>query len=157
MRFAVLLVAAVLLSCTGSLTEEQRKKIKEEMANSKITRVTDVQITEAAFAEGRSLVDKLETLQKDSIRLDSMLTASDNSIQWISSPAQSGHPTQKLMVEAYFDTESTQLQDNVQKIRNDKGETDSLLYTKPVVSANKLKGVWSVWLSKKKIVQALSR
>jgi hypothetical protein len=65
------------------------------------------------------------------------------------------------MLEAYISTDMSQLQDNVQKIRKGNVETDSLLYTKPIVvdanGSKKLDGVWSIWLSQKKLVMGIKK
>ena len=161
MRYLNILIVFTIISCQGSLSEEQRNKIKEEMKNSRITRVTEVQITEAAFAKGRSLIEQLEKTDRDHVKIDSLAVAEQTPIRWLSPTMTKGHPTEIQMLEAYASTDVSQLQDNVQKIRSDNAETDSLLYTKPVVidvnGSKKLDGVWSIWLSRKKLVMGIKK
>jgi len=55
MKYCILFSALVWISCTGTLSDNQRKKIKEEMTNSEIKKVTESEITEAAFKYGRQI------------------------------------------------------------------------------------------------------
>ena len=161
MRYLVILIWILMMACQGSLSDEQRNKIKDEMKNSRISRVSEVQITEAAFAKGRLLVDELQKSGRDQLTIDSMIKAEAIPVRWLSPGVTSGHPTEIQMLEAYANTDLSQLQDNVQKIRNENTETDSLLYTKPIVTevngVNKLEGVWSIWLSRKKLVMGMKK
>lgn len=161
MRYLIVLIMIAIVSCQGSLSDEQRNKIKDEMKNSKISRVTDVQITEAAFAKGRWLVEALQKSGRDQLTMDSLTKTEETPIRWLSPTITSGHPTEIQMLEAYANTDLSQLQDNVQKIRNENADTDSLLYTKPIVTevdgVRKLEGVWSIWLSRKKLVVGMKK
>jgi hypothetical protein len=159
MKYLKFLIVFAIVSCQGSLSDEQRNKIKEEMKNSKITRVTEVQITEAAFEKGRALVDQLQKVDRDQVKIDSLAGAEQIPVRWLTPDITDGHPIEIQMLEAYSSTDVSQLQDNVQKIRNDNVETDSLLYTKPVVAEGlkKLDGVWSIWLSRKKLVMGMKK
>lgn len=150
------LVALLAASCTGSLTDEQRKKIKEEMQNSKISRVSEVQITEAAFERGRNLTTIVQKYPNPGAAIDSVSKAEEVSIRWLRTKAKASHPVEQSMVEAYENTPVSSLEDNVQKIRHGNQETDSLLYTLPVVQNDSLLGVWSVWLSKKKLILSIT-
>lgn len=150
------------MSCGGSLSDEQRKKIKEEMAASAIRKVTDAEITEAAFAQGRSIMKSIESLKGDSSKIDSLLQAENGKVKWIVPGTANAIDLEQQLIDAYIAAETGSLQDNVQKIHDTEGESDSLLYTKPVVKkqANgieKLEGVWNIWLSKKQLILSMDK
>lgn len=127
------LLVLLLAGCGGSLTDEQRKKIKEEMERGTIQKVSEVEIQEGALAIGRSItsklnansihrhsyVDSLERVYKVDILLlqpgDSMLLGIEQQI-----------------IEAYTaGSDSIELADNVQRTSK-----DTLLYTKPILKKN---------------------
>lgn len=132
------------------------------MASSKIKKITDAEITEAAFAQGRKIIKLIAALQGDSIKIDSLIRAENGKVKWIVPGAANAVDLEQQLIDAYIAAESGALQDNVQKIRNTKGESDSVLYTKPVVKkqsngTDKLEGVWNIWLSKKQLILSMDR
>lgn len=151
-----------LFSCGGSLSDEQRKKMHEKMEANKIVRVTDVEIMEAAFAEGRQTVLKLDSLSADSSALDSFLNEHDGRIHFLKPGQSESHILEKQLIDAYLNDPSGTFQDNVQELRNNQGDFDTLLYTKPVTKKladgrDQLVGVWNIWLPKKELVVDISR
>jgi hypothetical protein len=44
-----LIILLLITACSGTLTDEQRKKIKENMAHGEIKKVTESEITDATF------------------------------------------------------------------------------------------------------------
>ncbi len=161
MKYGPIIVCLFLVSCGGTLSDEQRKKIKEEMALSKIVRVTDAELTEAAFAKGRSIVSGLSTSQNNPVKADSIANASDGRIKMITDEASISNDLEKQVFEAYTGSESA-AQDNVQKVRLPDGtESDSLLYTKPIFgtdnASQKFTGMWRIWLSRKQLILEMSK
>jgi hypothetical protein len=162
MKHWIMITMLVLLGCSGSLSDEQRKRMHEQMDLHKIKRVTENEINEAAFSKGREIIKLLETFQGDSTRRDSLIKTEKGKIRWIVPGASNARELEQQLMDAYINAASGSLQDNVQKIRNAEGESDSLLYTKPVVSkmangADKLEGVWNIWLSKKQLILAMDK
>jgi hypothetical protein len=160
MRHTLFFTILLLSACGGSLSDEQKKKIREEMELSKIRKVSEADIMEAAFARGRLTVETLERLKGDSLRIDSVLKAEQGKIRWIVPGQSSIHETEQQLIDAYLSAETGGQQDNVQKIRNAQGESDSLLYSKPVITrlpdgTDRLEGVWNIWLSKKQIILSM--
>lgn len=152
----------ILLSCGGSLSDEQRKRMHEKMEANKIVRVTEVEILEAAFAEGRHTVLKLDSLAADSLALNSFLTQHEGRIHFLKPGQSESHVLEKQLIDAYLNDPSGRFQDNVQELRNNQGDFDTLLYTKPVTrkladGRDQLVGVWNIWLPKKELVIAISR
>jgi hypothetical protein len=162
MRYWIMAMAFAVIGCGGSLSDEQRKRMHEQMDLHKIKRVTENEINEAAFAKGREIVKRLETFQGDAGKIDSFIATSKERIRWIVPGAANARELEQQLLDAYINAESGSLQDNVQKLRNADGESDSLLYTKPVVSkmsngADKLEGVWNIWLSKKQLILSMNK
>jgi hypothetical protein len=152
----------LLLACEGKLTDEQRKKMREQMELHKIKRVTETEITEAAYAKGRALMAFLERHSRDSVKIDSFMTANEGRIRWIVPGNENARELERQLVDAYLADESGALQDNIQRVRRGMEPTDSILYTKPVITklpdgSERLDGVWNVWLSQKQLVLAMDK
>lgn len=114
-------------SCTGTLTDEQRKKIKENMAQGEIKKVTESEITDATYTWGRKLasaIEKKDRLLTNNTFLDSLAQAEGLEIISLQENQQGLRQVEKQILEAYA---SNMGGENVQKMG-----TDSLLYTKPV-------------------------
>lgn len=152
----------IIIACGGSLSDEQRKQMRENMEMNKIMKVTEVEITEAAFAEGRAIIKMVEHFRGDSAKLDSFLKVNEGRVRFIQPGKSNARLLEQQLVDAYIADESGSLQDNVQKVRNDDGDFDTLLYTKPVVKklvdgSEQLEGVWNIWLPKKELVLGIGK
>ena len=162
MKLILLILTLSLLSCGGSLSDEQRKEMREKMEMNKIVRVTEVEITEAAFSRGRQIVKTLENLNNDSAKLNSFLEMNKEWVRYVEPRKSGARQLEQQLMEAYLADKSAWHQDNVQKQRNDGGDFDSLLYTKPVVrelpdGGEQLEGVWSIWLPKKDLIMDIGK
>lgn len=151
--FGCLLLAfsIVAISCGGGLTDEQRKKIKEEMETNQIKKISEAEITEATMTNGRRLSEILKNISK----ADSLAEAENVKIKWLQSGQADVTEMEKQIIEAYLTQLSGGSMDNVQKIG-----TDSLLYTIPVIvkredGIDEVKGIWSIYFSRKQIVLGL--
>lgn len=161
MRYCAVIVALILGSCGGSLSDEQRQQMREQMELREIRRVTDTELTEAAFAHGREVIETIKGMKGDSVRIDSLIKA-DGRIKWIKPGTSTALALEQQLIDAYIAAETGSLQDNVQKMRNPEGDSDSILYTKPVVTklpdgAEKLEGVWNIWLSRKQLILSMDK
>lgn len=100
------------------------------MKQGQIKKVTDAQVSEAAFEFGRTIASAQEKKDKTLTNrtfLDSLARAFDVEIVSIQSNNASLRGVEKQLLEAY--TQSVPgTSDNIQKMG-----TDSLLYTKPIV------------------------
>lgn len=143
------------------MSDEQRKQMREQMEAHRIRKVTRVEITEAAFKKGRALIEQIDLLSADPARIDSLIKNNNGRIIWTSVNDTPAQPVARQLLDAYMNTEVTSLKDNVQLIRTQSEDSDSILYTKPVVdfadNAGTLKGVWNIWLSKKELVLAMKK
>ncbi len=152
-----LLAFVVLMGCGGTLSEEQRKKLKEGMELNTLKKVSDAQLTEAAFDMGRALAAVIEKSSiSDKRQMDSLQEAYKIRIL----PLQPGDSMlleiERQIVEAYT-AGSTQvtLNDNIQSLGS-----DSLLYTKPVMKqlsngAVEFSYALGIHLSRKQVVLSI--
>jgi len=127
-RFLFLLMT--LSSCGGTLTDDQRKKVKEDMELHELKKISDAEITETAFTLGRSFAEVIEKTPLDNT---SVIDSLQQNFHVKITPLQSSDSLlmeiEKQIVEAYITgSGKVQLTDNVQKLG-----TDSILYTKPVL------------------------
>lgn len=157
-KLFVIGLLALITACGGSMTDEQRKQMLEARKEQAIVRVTDVQITEAAFAKGRQVVQQIED-HGTNLRLDSLSAAWDVKVKWLVPGATDGLEIERQIIDAYINSVlmGEPMQDNVQRMG-----TDSLLYTKPVIETKadgsvEVKGTWNVRLSKKQLVMSLGK
>ena len=162
MRHAIFVFMFFLVSCGGTLSDEQRKKLREEMQMHEIKRVSEAEITEAAFAKGRTLMSRVEKLENDPAALDSLVRAEKIRLHFLVPGASDAMVLEQQLIEAYIAAESGQQHDNVQMVKNSEGSTDSVLYTKPVIvrqpdGSGRLKGVWNLWLSRKQLILAMDK
>ena len=132
MKYFILSIAITVFSCSGTLSEEQRKRIKESMEQGEIKKVSEAQITDAAFNYGRqvaAILEKLDSSLADNRLMDSLSVAFQ--VEIISLHPSNGNlrSVERQILEAYDEGNGTN--DNVQKMGN-----DSILYTKPVVHKN---------------------
>ena len=157
-----LLFFIILMSCGGTLTEEQRKRIKEEMETQKIQKVSEAEITEASFAKGRSIL-AVAMARPDSAPPDSVQMIEGKTVRYLTPSSGNLSDIERQLIEAYIEAEEAgNLADNVQNIRSADGASDSILYTKPVVvktqeGGEKLVAMWSVYLSKKELILSMKK
>lgn len=145
-----------LTACGGSLSDEQRKQMREGSENQAIIRVTEAEILDAAFVKGRGVMSRLSESNPDTSKVSTEETVK---IHWLAPGKEHGLEIEQQLIEAYLNSmlTGTPLQDNVQKI----GE-DSLLYTNPVVitradSSIEIKGTWNIWMSKRELILAMGK
>lgn len=144
-------VLLLVMGCGGGLTDEQRKKIKNEMETNQIKKVSEAEITEAAYEKGREIIN---LLSKNNLP-DSIAEANDVKIKWIEPGKGNQNEIEDQLIEAYLNNLTGEHTDNVQRLG-----ADSLLYTMPVVekqadNVEVVQGMWSVYLSRKQIVLGL--
>jgi hypothetical protein len=158
MRVCFCALSFLLAACGGSLSDEQRKKIKQDMEEHKIVRVTDAEITEQAFTQGREFVKAIIKANGNSSALDSLSAASHIKIKWLVPGASNALEIERQLVDAYLTSVvNGGMEDNIQRIG-----TDTLLYTKPVSEkmpdgSEVIKGIWSIHIPKKELILKMNR
>jgi hypothetical protein len=153
----IFIISCVLLTaCGGSLSDEQRRQMREASEQQTIMKVTEAEIMEAAFAKGRSVMTRLDQDNPDTanVSMEEIVR-----IHWLAPGKAHGLEIEQQLIEAYLNSmlTGTPLRDNVQKI----GE-DSLLYTNPVVitradSSIEIKGTWNIWMSKRELILSMGK
>lgn len=148
----------ILTACGGSLSDEQKRKIKEDMAHHKIVRVTDAEVTTGAFAYGRKIMKTISALNKKAIKLDSLGKSCQAKIVWVAPGEKNALAIEQQLIDAYLESLiNGGMQDNVQRLNS-----DSLLYTFPVTDkladgSETVKGMWSIRISKKDLILSMNK
>jgi hypothetical protein len=132
MKYLIFISFLFLTACGGSLSDDQRKRIKESMAEGQIRKVTDAELTEAAFAYGRLIISDLQQKDKgfsDPAAIDSIANVYGVKILLLQTGDSALMEIEKQIIEAYTSgSAGLDLPDNIQRFG-----TDSLLYTKPIM------------------------
>lgn len=157
MKYKMFLILLLASSCGGSLTTEQRKKIRESIEQGQIKKVSEAEISEAAFSLGISIADFL--IQKDPgltnrTRIDSVGERHQVKIVFLSA-ADSLSNIEKQIIEAYEEgVGHNPAVDNIQKIGN-----DSILFTRPIIKSvngiSAFEKALAIRMSKKQIVLSI--
>ena len=141
----------MLVGCGGSLTDEQRKQLKEGSEQQVIRKVSEAEILEEAFKKGRAIMEELENAH---VSQDSVAVNYAVAVHWLEPGSSDASEIETQLIEAYLNSMmlGEELKDNVQRIGN-----DSLLYTKAVVQelpdgVVEVKGTWNIRMSKKQLV-----
>jgi len=132
MKKFLVIILAVLTACGGTLTDEQRRKARENIEQGQLKRVTDSEITEASFALGRAITELIEKRDRDLTNrtfLDSLQNAFKVEIISMKPGDSTSRAVEQQIIEAYIaGTGKVELNDNIQKLGK-----DSVLYTKPIL------------------------
>lgn len=129
-----LLFAFVLASCSGSLNDEQRQRMKENMELNRIKKFSDSQIVEEAYRQGRLValvLEKRDPLMGNAMLIDSLETKFGVEIVAMQPNDSLLRAVEQKIIEAYMAGGATTLSDNIQK-----SGSDSLLYTKPLMTTH---------------------
>jgi hypothetical protein len=153
----------ILASCGGSLSDEQRKKVREDMAQHEIKKVTEPEITDAAMKLGKEIMSSVEKLKDNPAAIDSLERETKTTITWIVPGTATAGLVEQQLIEAYIAGAATgTIEDNLQKLRDNEGIVDSLLFTRPVVKdlpdgAVQVEGTWNIRISQKELILSMSR
>ena len=111
------------------MTDEQRKKMLEAKEQQAIVKISEAEIMTAALEYGRTVMALLPDTAISSV-IDSLEQAHKLKIHWLAPGATTSLALEQQLIDAYINSviEGTSLEDNIQIM-----ESDSLLYTKPVV------------------------
>lgn len=150
---------AGLISCGGSLSEEQRRQLREAQEQQAITKVSEAELLAAAFERGRALGAVLKHKTYVAAQLDSIGKAHNVMIRWLGLTELTALEIENQLIEAYLEAWSSghSLTDNVQRIGK-----DSILYTLPMSSYRQdsvlqIEGLWNIWMSTKQVVLGMEQ
>ena len=148
------LMIGFLIGCGGSLTEEQRKQMKEASEQQVIKKVSEADLLTEAINKGREIMSQLNNkmLAEDSIEAKYKVK-----VVWLKPGAANATEIESQLIDAYLNSllMGEELTDNIQQLG-----TDSLLYTKPIVEelengSVEVKGTWNIRMSKKQLILAM--
>ena len=144
MRATILFIAISIFSfsCDKGLTKEQREALKNEMEHREIKKISQEEIYEKALAEGKAVYNKLQ-LEKDA---EKVMTECNCKVKFSTTEDGLGEKS-KALYQAY--AYNPKGEDNIQK------EADNLIFSKPQVENDSLKGVWFITFEKKDIINKL--
>ena len=158
------MLLAILMGCGGSLSDEQRKKLREGLDEQKIVRLSDSEIVMSSLERGRSIFESIEARAFLPEAIDSVEHQYRVRIKLITPGADDALEVENQLIEAYVvGAETGSVPDNIQKlgVTDNQQQYDSLMYTKPQVTslpdgAVKVEGIWNIYLAKKDIIRSLS-
>lgn len=140
------------------MSDEQRKKMMEAREQQAIVKISEAEIMTAALERGRAVIELLPD-SAGGAAVDSLEQAHNLKIHWLAPGATTSLALEQQLIDAYINSviEGTSLEDNIQVM-----ESDSLLYTKPVVITRadqsvEIKGTWNIRMSKKELILSLSK
>lgn len=164
MRSAFILGLLVLSACGGSLSDEQRKQLKEGMEQQKIVKVSDAEILSNALRKGQSVLKSVQP-EMNPRRLDSLERVKKVKIRFLVPGQSNARAIEQELIEAYIMGITTGTSgENLQKIWNSeqKNDYDSLLFSRPQLRVNEegveeLEGIWNIYMARKDIVLDIAR
>jgi len=164
MKRICLILLTVLAACGGKLSDEQRKQMREGMEQQKIVQMSDSEIVTAALEQGQVVFNALKESVFNQDKVDSIARHYHVKIYWRVPGSGQTTEIEQQLIDAYVTGMATgSLQDNIQPLHTSSQTTyDSLLYSKPIVSAlpdgvEKLEGIWNIYISRKEVVLEESR
>jgi len=153
MKYLSFISLFIFISCGGSLSKEQRQRIRENMKTGEIKKLSDADVTEAAFDYSRNIAKIISTNNNHNV-LDSLEKKYNVQIVFMDANTKDLRAVEKQIIEAY-NSSSTALDDNIQRIGK-----DSLLYTKPFMKelpdgSMKFEKALGIRMTKKEIVLSI--
>jgi hypothetical protein len=164
MKYLSVLLILIFFSCGGNLSDEQRRKIKEGLELQKIVKVSEAEIMSDALVKGQQVFQLLEK-NNFNVNTDSLGKNQKVFIRFISPGVTNARLVEQELIDAYINGIVTnEHPENVQKIwtSEQKEDYDSILYTRPQIivrndGVEELKGIWSIYISKKDVVLNISK
>lgn len=164
-KIGLLLLVILCARCGGSLSDEQRKKLHEGMAEQKIIRLSDSEIVTASLEKGRMVFKAIEHIDFEASKIDSVASKYNVKIKLITPGSDNALEVENQLIEAYIvGAETGSVQDNIQKLHVSQNTEvyDSLVYTRPKVSplpdgAVKVEGIWNIYLAKKDVIRSMDK
>lgn len=145
MKYILLLITIIICGCDTSLSEKERRSLKEEMQQREIKKISEDDIVAETFEQGKKLVKEYETGS------DSLLNNMNASIAKLGVKDSTANETYWKLLDAYKYslTQGGPLSDNVQR------DNEFLIYTVPYLEKGEFAGIYIVRISKKEIVLAM--
>jgi len=160
MKNSCIILLVLLTGCGGSLSDEQRKKLREGMDQQQIVKVSDAEIIATALDQGQVIFNDLKKIQFNKTKIDSLEKAHNVRITLLVPGASNALAIEQELIDAYINGLATgSVQENIQKVWTDTERTayDSILYTQPKLNkrsdgVEELEGIWNIYMAKKDVV-----
>lgn len=153
MRVLTVILLA-LFGCGGSLSDEQRRQLREAQEQQAIRKIREADLLAETFTRGRILTQLIQDQKPEALPLDSISNANQVVIRWHGLDAFDALDIERQLIEAYVVAASTgsAIADNVQRLG-----ADTLLYTMPVTryrpdSVLEVEGMWSIRMATRNVV-----
>ena len=101
MKKIYFLVLALLVGCGGSLSDEQRKKMREGLDEQKIVRLSDSEIVMSSMERGRSIFETMEARGFGPEAIDSIENQYRVRIKLITPGSDDALEVENQLIEAY--------------------------------------------------------
>lgn len=159
MKYLLPLFFLFIAGCQGSLTQEQKREMRDGMKANEIIKISEAEIIEAAFQYGRTISD--EVLQNPELGNQRYIVMLQEKYHVKIFPLAQGDSLlmeiEKQLIDAYTSATNIDLTDNIQKIGK-----DSLLYTLPIMDTLKdgsfnFKYALGIRMPKKDIILSIPR
>jgi hypothetical protein len=163
MKKIALISLVTLMSCGGSLSDEQRKRLHDGMEQQKIVKMGDSEIVSAAMEQGRAFYKAIEKVSSDAAKVDSIARIYGVKAVQLDINKANAKEMEKELLDAYISAAATgEMPDNIQKNHKpNETEYDSLIYSKPIVvmkdGVENVTGVWNIYLAKKQVILKASK
>ncbi len=159
---SILLLALVLGSCGGKLSDEQRERIKEGMEHQKIIKVSEAEIMAEAVEKAQAVMAKLKTA--DSTEIVNIARSEKVSVRFLTPGNANARAIERELIEAYITGITEGAEENIQKVWVDDQRTDydSLLFSRPQTRVNEegveeLQGIWNIYIARKDLVLQIGK
>lgn len=155
------LLLLAIFACQGRLTDEQKKEMREGMKAHEIVKISDAEITEAAFQYGRTISEKVQVGDSSLADKADLIKKLQEQYHVKIYPLASGdsllREIEQQLIEAYTSAAEIEMTDNIQKIG-----TDSLLYTLPIMETQSdgsvaFKYALGIKMTKKEVILSMDR
>lgn len=156
----LLILLPVCVSCTGKLSDEQKKAFKEEMESREIRRIPESDIVIKADRLGNDIIENIDSVLANNPGgieeyLDSLEVKYNAQINKINtSESYSGEVNDILDAYLFSSENNLKADNNIQKLGN-----GDLFFSSPVfrdsADTKILEGIWGITFSRKYIVEHL--
>ncbi len=162
-KLPLFLIGSILLSaCGGTLSDEQRKHIREGMEQQKIIKVSEAEIMAEALEKAQAVMAKLKIA--DSSNIDNIARSEKVTVRFLTPGNTSARAIERELIDAYIAGIAEGAEENIQKVWVDEKRTDydSLLFSQPQTRTNEdgieeLQGIWNIYLSRKDLVLQIGK
>src|SRR6187402_1986317 len=102
MKKIALISLLALMSCGGSLSDEQRKRLHDGMEKQKIVKISDSEIVSAAMEQGRAFYKAMEKASFTEAKIDSLARVFNVRVVQLDINSANAKEMEKQLLDAYI-------------------------------------------------------